>query len=331
MSAYLVTGANGFVGSAVCERLLAMGEQVSAVVRRPQVWGERAPAMLVVGSDFEGLERTLEGRRVDRVIHLAARVHQRERSGSDVLAAYRQTNVEGSLRVARAALAAGATRLVFVSSVKAMGEAEPGIPPHPWRESDTPMPVDPYGISKWEAERELAAFGARHGLECVVLRPPLVYGPGVRANFLQLLEATARRWPLPLRALPGRRSMIFNGNLVDAIIQSSVHPCAAARTYNVSDGVDLSVPELIDLMSLELGVKPRIWSLPPSYLEMAARALGRAAASQRLISSLRVDITKIRTEMGWQPPYSPLQGIRQTVAWYRAGCPPGVNALPPEN
>lgn len=237
----LITGANGFVGQTVSRALLRRGDRVTGVVRRPQTAAEGAREWLLDTEDFAGIDqRWPVALNCDAVIHLAARVHVMHETLTDPLAAYRATNVEGSLRVAAAARRAGARRFVFVSSIKAMGEASAG---RPIAETDEPAPSDAYGISKLEAERALFEYGRAAGLEVVVVRPPLVYGPGVRANFLQLMNAVAKGIPLPLGAVTARRSLVFVDNLADALVHCATDPRAAGETFHVTDGRDLSVPD----------------------------------------------------------------------------------------
>ena len=205
-----VTGANGFVGRATCVALQAAGHDVIALVRGASKGMTNVREQIVADDNFASLAVPA----ADVFVLLAARVHVMNDVIADPMAEYYRVNVEGSLNVARAALAAGAKRLVFVSSVKALGEGEPG---RPWRETDEPAPSDPYGITKLEAEKALADFGAAHGLEVVSLRPPLVYGPGVKANFEQMMRAVEKGVPLPLGGIEARRSMVFVDNLADAI------------------------------------------------------------------------------------------------------------------
>jgi UDP-glucose 4-epimerase len=268
------------------------------------------------GADFDDVQSVWPiDRPIDCVIHLAARVHVMSDSSADSLAAYRRTNVVGALRVARAASLAGARRFVFVSSVKALGEIDPG---RPWCETDLATPADPYGQSKLEAENALFSLGREIGLDVVVIRPPLVYGPGVRANFLQLIRAIQRRLPLPLGAVDSRRSMIFVENLASALLLCATHPGAAGRLFHVSDGHDLSVADLAKALGRELKRPARLISVPPSMLRLAGRLCGRLAQVNRLIDPLRLDITRIGTELGWHPPHSAVDGLRATVEWYRA-------------
>lgn len=316
----LITGANGFVGRALSKFLMQTGHTVAGAVSRP---GECMPGVrewICAQRDFVDLAAVWPGdARVDCVVHLASRVHQRGegRDATALLERYRETNVAGSLRVARAAHARGVRRLVFASSVKAMGEGEPGSPPHPWSESDTPRPSDPYGISKREAEIALLDFARSSGLEIVCLRPPLVYGPEVRANFLQLMQATAAGWPMPLGRVVAKRSMVYVGNLVDVIALCCHHPRAPGNIFNVSDGQDMTVAELIRLLERGLGQRARLLDMPVDLLTVAARLCGRGEQIQKLTAPLRIDIRHVRRVLHWTPPHSIEQGLMATAAWFQ--------------
>jgi len=311
----LVTGAAGFVGRALCERLKADGDEVGCTVRDagqaetlPE--GVRVLACTAIGpaTDFSGILDS-----IDVVVHLAARVHLLRDDASDPLAAFRAGNVGTTANLARQAAYAGVRRLVFLSTVKVHGEGRGEA----YREDDPPEPTDAYGQSKLEAEEELAAIMAETGLEVVVLRPPLVYGPGVKANFLQLLKLVSCGVPLPLSSVRNRRSMICLGNLVDAIVTCARHPRAAGRTYLVSDGEDVSTPELIRRIAAALGRSPRLLPLEPSILRFVGRMTGRAGMFDRLLGSLAVDSGKIRRELGWHPPFTMRDGLACTADWYR--------------
>ncbi|MFM0499348.1 UDP-glucose 4-epimerase family protein [Paraburkholderia caffeinilytica] len=313
----LITGANGFVGQAVSRALLQRGDSVIGLVRRAQTTVEGVHEWRFDANDFEGIhERWPVATRCDAVIHLAARVHMmRETTTADPLAAYRATNVTGALRVAAAAHRAGARRFVFVSSIKAVGESSAG---RPLTEADEPAPTDPYGISKLEAERALTQYGHESGLEIVIVRPPLVYGPGVRANFLQLMSAIAKGVPLPLGSIAARRSLVFVDNLVDALVHCTTDPRAAGETFHVTDGRDLSVSELARALATQLHVPARLIPVPVGLLSLAGRLTGRSAQVDRLIGELRLDSSHIRERLGWYPPHTVEHGLLETAAWYRS-------------
>ncbi|MGG1946447.1 NAD-dependent epimerase/dehydratase family protein [Trinickia sp. NRRL B-1857] len=312
----LVTGASGFVGKAVCRQLVREGHTVIGLVRRAGTTIDGVSEWVCEGNDFENVDeqwpRTLA---CDSVIHLAARVHVMNETSVDALPAYRAMNVEGTMRIARAAQRAGARRFVFVSSIKASAECSGG---HPISERDRPTPIDAYGISKLEAERSLFEFGRQCDMEIVVVRPPLVYGPGVRANFLQLMRAVARGIPLPLGAIKARRSIVFVENLADAIVHCSSDPRAAGQTFHVADEPDPSVAELATMLAEQLRAPRRVWPIPPAWLRLAGRMTGRSAQVGRLIGELRLDCSHIRNTLDWHPPFTVEQGLRETAAWYRS-------------
>jgi nucleoside-diphosphate-sugar epimerase len=229
------------------------------------------------------------------------------------LAEYRRVNVAGSRRLAQQAAAAGARRLVFMSTIKVNGER---TAERAYTEDDAPRPEDAYGISKQEAEQALREVAQKTGLEFVVLRPPLVYGPGVKGNFLRLMNLVARGVPLPLGAVDNRRSFIYIGNLAGAIVRALEAPQAAGRTYLVSDGEDVSTPDLVRALARALGVKPRLLSLPLAALVLAATLTGKRGEFTRLAGSLRVDSSRIRRELDWRPPFTLAQGLELTAKWY---------------
>ncbi|RDJ98733.1 UDP-glucose 4-epimerase family protein [Paraburkholderia lacunae] len=312
----LITGANGFVGKAVSRALLQRGDRVTGLVRRPQTTADGVREWVFAANDFEGIdERWPVSLHCDAVIHLAARVHMMRETTADPLAAYRSTNVTGTLRVAAAARRAGARRFVFVSSIKAVAESSSGCP---IGEDDTPTPDDPYGISKLEAERALVEYGHKSGLEIVIVRPPLVYGPGVRANFLQLMRAIANGIPLPLGAIGARRSLVFVDNLADALVHCTIDPRAAGQTFHVTDGRDLSVAELARALATQLHAPARLVPVPVGLLRLAGRLTGRSAQIDRLVGELRLDSSHICECLGWYPPHTVEHGLLETAAWYRS-------------
>lgn len=302
-----VTGANGFVGRALCKHLRARGLSVRALTRSASgaedAWavGDLGP-----GTDWG---QSLQG--VDCVVHCAARVHMVHDTDPDPLQSFRRVNVEGSRFLAIAAAAAGVRRLVFLSSLKVHGErTEPG---HPFTSDMAPAPEDAYGQSKWEAEQALHEVAASTGLELVVVRPPLVYGPGVKANFLRLMNAVARGTPLPLGSVDNRRSLLALGNLTDLLLQCVEQPAAAGHSFLVSDGHDLSTPDLVRAIARALGRPARLWPVPVAWLHMAGKLLGRSPQIDRLIGSLQVDIGHTRQVLGWTPRLTVEQGLRLAV------------------
>lgn len=249
--------------------------------------------------------------RADVVIHAAARVHVMNDAASDPLAEFRRVNVEGTLALARQAADAGVRRFVFISSIKVNGESTD--PERPYRADDIPAPVDPYGISKEEAEQKLRVLALECGMEVVIIRPPLVYGPGVKANFQSMMNWLSRGIPLPLGAIRNRRSLVALDNLVDLIVICIDHPGAANQIFLVSDGEDLSTTELLQRMGRALGKPARLLPLPMSLLDFAARLLGKASIAQRLCGSLQVDISKTRELLGWEPPVSVDEALAKTA------------------
>jgi UDP-glucose 4-epimerase len=244
------------------------------------------------------------------VVHLAARVHVMHDTAADRLALYRTTNTDATLNLARQAAQAGVKRFVFVSSIKVNGEGRDA----PYRETDVPAPEDAYAISKWEAEQGLWRIAQETGLEVVILRPPLVYGPGVKANFRRLLDIVERGWPMPLGAIRNHRSLLYLGNFVDAIRVCVEHPAAAGQTFLLDDGGPVSTPELIRAVARAMGRPARLLPVPVAVLEFVGALLGRRAAVSRLTGSLWIDDSLIRTRLGWTPPYSMEAGLAATVA-----------------
>lgn len=311
----LVTGANGFVGRFLCSRLLSEGWRV-----RGTLLVSESPASLVGGVEPAVIEPLGSGTPwqnalygIDTVIHLAARVHIMDDPSADPLVEFRRVNVDGTARLAREAANAGVKRLVFISSIKVNGE-ETEIPYTP----DTPAsPADPYGISKWEAEQALRGIAAETGLEVVIIRPTLVYGPGVKANFLNMMKIIAKGIPLPLASVANKRNLIYIGNLVGALTTCAIHPAAAGKIYLVSDGVDVSTPELIRQTAKALGVSAYLLPCPPFFMRLAGKLIGKSAAVNRLMGSLTVDGSKIERELGWKPPFTMDEGLRQTAEWFK--------------
>jgi nucleoside-diphosphate-sugar epimerase len=310
-----VTGATGFVGRALIARLLDEGRPVRAIVRRlPAIDVPPACPIAAVG-DIDAATRwdaALAG--VDAVVHLAARVHVLDERSADPLAEFRRVNVDGTRSLAESCARHGVRRLVFVSTVKVHGEATHG---RPLTEADRPAPEDPYGVSKTEAEAALHAVARDTGLEVVVVRPPLVYGPGVGANFMALLRAVDRGVPLPLGAVRNRRSLVYVGNLVDALVRCIDHPAAAGHTFLVDDGAALSSAGLARAIAQAFGRPARLMPVPPGLLRVAGALTGRRAAVERLLSDLEVDSGALRRTLGWTPPWTPAEGLAETVKWYR--------------
>lgn len=254
--------------------------------------------------------------RVSGVIHLAARVHAVRDFSADPLAEFRRVNVEGTLNLARQSVANGVRRFIFISSIKVNGEGTPLD--QPYSADDVPSPLDPYGISKHEAELGLMRLAETTGLEVVIIRPVLVYGPGVKANFLSMMRWLHKGIPLPLSSIHNLRSFVALDNLVDLIITTLHHPAAANQTFLVSDGEDLSTPTLLRQMAAALGIRSRLFPMPTSVLRFGARVLGKADFAQRLCGSLQVDIKKTRRLLGWAPPVSVDDALERTAQYFLA-------------
>jgi nucleoside-diphosphate-sugar epimerase len=312
-----VTGANGFVASALVQRCVEriaerQADSVLALTRNMPVIRVAGAQYLEVGnwSDDTDWHAVLNG--VNVLVHLAARVHVMHDTEHDPLAAFRAVNVQGTLNLARQAAAAAVKRFVFISSVKVNGEITE--PDRAFTDTDVSNPQDAYGQSKHEAEHGLRQISADTGMEVVIIRPPLVYGPGVKANFAALMRAVQRGWPLPLGAVHNQRSLIALDNLVDFIVTCIHHPQAANQTFLVSDGYDLSTTELVRGMAKAAGVPPRLLPVPVWALQAGASLLGRGDAIQRLCGNLQVDISKARSLLGWVPPVSVEEGLRRAMA-----------------
>jgi len=309
----LVTGATGFVGNALVIRLAADRRfgRIVAAVRRSRVSLPEGVQSVCVGDFLPSTDwgEALQG--VDGVVHCAARVHVMQDDATDPLQAYREVNVEGTLNLARQAAKAGVRRFVFVSSIKVNGEAT--RLGHPFRADDSPAPSDPYGVSKMEAEMGLRQIESDTGMEVVIVRPPLVYGPGVKANFASMMRWVARGVPLPLGAIHNVRSMVALDNLVDVLITALRHPAAAGQTFLVSDGEDVSTTELLRLTARAMGKRAVLLPVPAFALEFGAALVGKRAVAQRLCGSLQVDIEKTRRLLGWKPPLTLDQGLRKAV------------------
>ena len=253
--------------------------------------------------------------RVSTVVHCAGRVHIMTEQATDPLREFRQINVDGTLNLARQAAEAGIRRFVFLSSIKVNGEStNSGCP---FTADQQPEPGDPYGVSKMEAELALRSLTSHTGMEVVIIRPPLVYGPGVKANFLEMMRWLARGFPLPLGAVTqNKRSLVALDNLVDLVETCIDHPAAANQTFLVSDGEDLSTAALLRRLSLALGRPARLMPVPVGLLKLGAGLLGRSAVAQRLCGSLEVDIGKTRELLGWSPPVSVDEGLRRTAEYW---------------
>lgn len=312
MTQVLVTGANGFVGAVLCARLAADGLSMRGAVRgwKPGIPHPYSLRLFEVGNIDGHTDWSTALAGVDAVVHLAARVHVMREVARDPLAEFRAVNLAGSERLAMQAAAAGVKRLIYVSTIKVNGEETPG---KPFVEGDPPQPSDPYAVSKWEAEQALQQVAGATGLELVIVRPPLIYGPGVKGNFLSLMRLVENGWPLPVGRCNNQRSLLSLGNFVSFLALCVRHPAAAGQTFLVSDGEDLSTPELIRRLAAAMSKPPRLLSVPPSWLRVATRLLGRPGVYQRLCGSLQVNSGHARQVLGWLPPETVREGLVRTV------------------
>ncbi|MCX7184827.1 MAG: SDR family oxidoreductase [Nitrosospira sp.] len=311
----LITGASGFVGRALCDRLLAHGLDVVGTVRSlpgTPVPGVNYCIVAEMGAGTDWLD-ALAG--VQVIVHCAARVHVMRDHAHDPLTEFRYVNTLGTETLARAAARCGVKRLVFLSSIKVNGEST--LPDAPFDQTSPAKPQDPYAISKWEAEQALTRVAAETGLEVVVLRCPLVYGPGVKGNFLRLLQAVDRGIPLPFALARNRRSLIYLDNLTGAIAACLTHPAAAGKTYLVSDGEDISTAELITHITRALGKSSRLWPCPLGLMKLAGMMTGKSDEVARLLGSLCIDSSRIRNELDWTPSHTLVQGLAETTRWFQ--------------
>jgi len=315
----LVTGGTGFIGEAVLRRVNALGMAVIAVTRSSS---SRLPGAVPVISKGDLTPETdwsdvLKG--VSVVIHTAARAHVTREATVEQFKEIHRVNVEGTLNLAQQAVEAGVRRFIFVSSIKVNGEQT--IDGAAFKVEDPPSPKDPYGISKWEAEQRLMALAKESGMEVVVIRPPLVYGPGVKANFLSMMCWLYKGVPLPFGAIQNRRSLVALDNLVDLIMICIEHPAAANQIFLVSDGEDLSTTELLQRTASAMGKKALLLPIPQCLLEFGLNITGKKALAQRLCGSLQVDISKTQEVLGWSPPVSVDEELHKTVTAF-------INELP---
>lgn len=295
----VVTGATGFVGSCLCNDLVKRGNVPEAYSFSAMLAG--------TGAAFP--------REAETCVHLAARVHVMKETAADALKEYRRINAEGTISLARRAADAGCRRFVFISSIKVNGEETPSG--SAFTADDEPAPEDAYGLSKYEAEIGLKTLAAETGMEVVIIRPPLVYGPDVRANFLAMMKLLDRGLPLPFALVDNRRSLVSLTNLSDFIITCLDHPAAANEVFLVSDGEDLSTKDLLVRLGRAMGRPARLLPVPPALLAYAARLLGKGAVAKRVLGSLALNIDKSRERLSWQPPQPVDDALGQVSAWYR--------------
>ena len=310
-----VTGITGFIGAAIRHRILNEGFSVVGTCRNYNNKNQLSRVSFFETGDIDvktSWEAALKG--ADAVVHTAARTHVVNETAVDPLAAYRRVNLHGTANLARQAAESGVKRFIFLSSVKVNGEASPIA----YTESDEPSPKDAYGISKMEAEQALSEIADGTGMSVFILRPPLVYGPNVKANFFKLIQLVDRGIPLPLGSIHNQRSLIYVGNLADAIVKCIRHTKSTFKTYLVRDGANVATPELIRMIASALGKPARLFRMPPKLLHTIARLAGRETEAGRLIESLTVDDNKIRQELNWEPPFTIEYGLKETISWYKS-------------
>jgi nucleoside-diphosphate-sugar epimerase len=306
----LVSGATGFVGSELVGRLDSNGVTVRGSVRCDEPGA--GPFEQVVVTEISGTTDWFDALRgVNCVVHLAARVHVMQEQAADPLAEFRKVNTYGSVNFARQSAAAGVKRFIYLSSIKVNGEqTHPGCP---FSADDNPAPLDAYGTSKYEAEKSLMSLANETGMEVVIIRPPLVYGPGVKANFWRMMWWINHGVPLPLGEIHNKRSLVALDNLVDLIIICMKHPAAANQVFLAGDGEDLSTTELLNRLGEALGKPARLVAVPLKLLTFGAYALGQRDEVQRLCGSLQVNISKAQNLLGWEPPITVAEGLRRTA------------------
>lgn len=310
----LVTGATGFVGRALVPMLSTAGHDVTIAVRDFS-FAEHLEDIQIqnIGDIGPNTDWQQALTNIDTVLHLAGRAHVMTESDTDPMAAYRHINRDGTQHLAQAAADAGVKRLVFLSSIKVNGGRTLG---QPFTESDAPQPEDAYGQSKWEGEQALRDIAAKTKMEAVIVRTPLVYGPYVKGNFRSLLNICSKQMPLPLGGLQNKRSLIFVGNLADALLRCLTHPDASDQAYLVRDGIDVSTTTLIKNTAQALGYRARLFPVPNYFLRAGGALTGKSVMVSRLIESLEVNDSAIQRDLDWTPPFTMVQGLIETANWF---------------
>lgn len=317
MTRVLVTGANGFVGATLCKRLTEQGIKTKAAIRTDRSAGNHSFIVptVEVGDMHAGTDWSAALAGVTHIVHLAARAHVMREVARDPLADFRAVNTAGTVNLARQAATAGVRRFVYVSTIKVNGERTSG---QSFRADDNPQPEDAYALSKFEAELALKEISQHSGLEVVIVRPPLVYGPGVKGNFLTILRVIKKGWPLPLASCNNRRSLVGLTNLVSLLEKCVTHPAAAGQVFLAVDDEGLSTPERLSRVARALSRKARLLPFPPAMLSLAASIAGRPGIYERLCGALQVDAGKAFELLGWIPPSSVDAELARTASWYLA-------------
>ena len=311
MNKVLITGSNGFVGQFLCHYLHDNGYEVVYTYRQlPDSLAFEDSYHYVVGNIDSRTQWQTALTDVDMVVHLAARVHVMQETHEDPLSAFREINTRGTMNLARQAVTAGVQRFIYLSSIKVNGEQTLETP---FTADDQPDPQDPYAISKFEAEQQLLDYGRETGLEVVIIRPPLVYGPGVKGNFKRLISMVKKSLPLPLARIDNARSLVNIQNLCSLIEACLTHPKAANEIFLVSDGQDLSTSELFEHIAQAMHKKSRLFYLPKGIIRLLTHLIKRDAEFERLFGTLQVDISKNKQLLGWKPPISVKEGIRKAI------------------
>ncbi|WP_444931359.1 UDP-glucose 4-epimerase family protein [Microbulbifer sp. SSSA002] len=313
----LLTGASGFVGTALLSQLRKAGYPVLPVYRRETEGGFQITDL---SSNTDWSDALVD---IDTVIHTAARVHVMEETAANPLAEFRRVNVEGTIKLAQQAASAGVRRFIYLSSIKVNGESTDNRAP--FNADEQCEPLDPYGLSKKEAEEALLELAGSSGMEVVIIRPPLIYGPGVKANFQSMMRWLSRGVPLPLGAINNRRSLVSMGNLVDLVRVCISHPNAANQVFLVSDDMDVSVTDLLRGLSCALGCNARLLPVPQSLLTSMLKVIGKGAIAERLCGSLQVDIAKTKELLDWTPPMALGEGLASAAQAY---CQAGTSKSP---
>lgn len=310
MNATLITGGSGFVGKRLVLGLSEHSQHVVLLSRSPSESAKYKTFRINGFSDQEDFSQALVN--VENVVHCAARVHVLDEPSADALDEFRVVNVAGTMKLAYQAAEAGVKRFIYISSVKVNGESTSHS--LPFREADSANPSDPYGISKCEAEEALLELAKHSNMEVVIIRPPLVYGPGVKANFFSLMKLAATGLPLPFASINNKRSMVYVDNLIDFIIRCIDHPNAANEVFLISDNDDISLSNLLSMMRAGLGVPKRLLPIPSFLFKLAGKLTGKQAVVDRLVGDLQVDVSKAVSLLDWTPPYTVKEGIAATVA-----------------